>query len=86
VEEYIYVFISKKSGGETMKQEHLAPSETMQIHEMLNFKTICMTTSKMMEGVVFDQDLKALLEKDVQQSITAISSLQNLLKKSPKIR
>lgn len=40
----------------------------------------------MMEGVVFDQDLKALLEKDVQQSITAISNLQNLLKKAPKIR
>lgn len=69
-----------------MEQKYLAPNETMQVHEMLNFKTICMTTSKMMEGVVFDQDLKALLEKDVQQSITAISSLQNLLKKAPKIR
>lgn len=58
----------------------------MQVHEMLNFKTICMTTSKMMEGVVFDQDLKALLEKDVQQSITSINGLQNLLKKAPEIR
>ena len=69
-----------------MENQHLAPNETMQVHEMLNFKAICMTTSKMMEGVVFDQDLKALLEKDVQQSITAISNLQNLLKKAPKIR
>jgi similar to spore coat protein len=80
------ILLLEKVGGETMKQERLAPNETMQIHEMLNFKTICMTTSKMMEGVVFDQDLKALLEKDVQQSITAINSLQNLLKKAPKIR
>lgn len=69
-----------------MEDQYLAPNETMQVHEMLNFKTICMTTSKMMEGVVFDQDLKALLEKDVQQSITAISGLQNLLKKAPEIR
>ncbi|ERI90092.1 hypothetical protein HMPREF1982_04359 [Clostridiales bacterium oral taxon 876 str. F0540] len=69
-----------------MNQENLAPNETMQIHEMLNFKTICMTTSKMMEGVVFDQELKALLEKDVQQSITSIVELQNLLKKAPKLR
>lgn len=69
-----------------MEKQNLAPNETMQIHEMLNFKTICMTTSKMMEGVVFDQDLKALLEKDVQQSIMAVSSLQNLLKKAPEIR
>jgi similar to spore coat protein len=40
-----------------MEQQSLAPNETMQIHEMLNFKTVCMTTSKMMEGVVFDNIL-----------------------------
>lgn len=66
--------------------EHLAPSETMQIHEMLNLKTISMATSKMMEGVVFDQDLKALLEQDVQQSIYSIQELQKLLSKAPEIR
>lgn len=42
-----------------------------------------MTTSKMMEGVVFNQELKALLEKDVKQSIAAIDKLQNLLRKAP---
>lgn len=68
-----------------MEQQSLALHETMEIHEMLNLKTVCMTTSKMMEGVVFDQELKALLEKDVQQSITAINDLQRLLKKAPKI-
>ena len=66
-----------------MEHQKLAPNETMQIHEMLNFKTVCMTTSKMMEGVVFDQDLKALFEKDVKQSITAINALQNLLARAP---
>jgi similar to spore coat protein len=69
-----------------MEQNKLAPKETMQVHEMLNFKTVCMTKSKMMEGVVFDQDLKALLEKDVQQSIMAINNLQNLLAKAPIIK
>lgn len=69
-----------------MKQQNLAPNETIQVHEMLNLKTVCMTTAKMMEGVVFDQDLKALLEKDVQQSITSINDLQNLLAKAPIIR
>lgn len=69
-----------------MEQQKLAPNETMQVHEMLNFKTICMTTSKLMEGVVFDQDLKALLEKDVQQSIMVINELQNLLSKAPIIK
>ncbi|MCT8975048.1 spore coat protein [Clostridium sp. CX1] len=69
-----------------MENGNLAPNETMQVHEMLNLKTVCMTTSKMMEGVVFDQELKGLLEKDVQQSITAIKDLQNLLEKAPKLR
>lgn len=69
-----------------MGQEILAPQETMQVHEMLNFKTVAMTTSKLMEGVVFDQELKALLEKDVQQSIVDIKTLQNLYEKAPKLR
>ena len=69
-----------------MVQEKLAPMETMQIHEMLNLKTITMSSSKMMEGVVFDQDLKALLEQDVQQAIASIQNLQKLLEKAPKIR
>lgn len=58
-----------------METETLAPGETMQVHEMLNCKTIYMTISKIMEGVVFDQVLKALLEKDVHQSIVAINDL-----------
>lgn len=69
-----------------MEQHHISPAETMQIHEMLNLKTVCMATSKMMEGVVFDQDLKALLEKDVQMSIKSINGLQSLLKKAPELR
>lgn len=66
-----------------MEQQNLSLHEAMEVHELLNFKTVCMTKSKMVEGLVFDQDLKALLEKDVQQSITAINDLQNLLKKAP---
>ncbi len=69
-----------------MTNEKLAPNETMQIHEVLNLKTVCMALSKMMEGVVFDQDLKALLERDVKQSITSIQALQKLLEKAPLIR
>ena len=69
-----------------MEQECLAPNEMMQIHEMLNLKTIHMTSTKMMEGIVFDQDLKALLEQSVQQSIHAIEELQKLYARAPEIR
>jgi similar to spore coat protein len=68
-----------------MTEKYLALNETMQVHEILNLKTICMTTAKMMEGIVFDQELKGLLEKDVQKSIVAIEDLQKLLKKAPPI-
>lgn len=69
-----------------MDKQCLALHETMQVHEMLNFKTICMATSKMMQGVVFDQELKALMAKDVEQSIMSVAALQNLLSKAPTIK
>lgn len=65
-----------------MSLQSLTLHETMEIHELLNFKTACMTKSKMIQGVVFDQQLKDLLEKDVQQSISAVHSLQDLLTKT----
>ncbi|HEX9060995.1 MAG TPA: spore coat protein [Clostridia bacterium] len=65
-----------------MDQDNLALHETMEIHELLNFKTISMMTSKLIQGVVFDQDLKALLEKDVRESMQAVNVLQGLLGKT----
>ncbi|MGM0883878.1 MAG: spore coat protein [Bacillota bacterium] len=66
-----------------MTNHSLAPHESLEIHEMLNFKTVCLAKSKLMQGLVFDQDLKALMQKDVEQSIKAIADLQNLYKKAP---
>ncbi|MFY0780626.1 spore coat protein [Peribacillus simplex] len=59
-----------------MENEKLAFHETMETHEILNFKTICLMKSKLMQGICFDNDLKALMEKDVQQSIIAINELK----------
>jgi similar to spore coat protein len=56
--------------------------ETMQLHELLNAKTIGMIKAKLIQGVVFDQELRALLEKDVQHSYHSISTLTNLLTKA----
>lgn len=62
-----------------MKDNSLTLHETMEIHELLNFKTICMTTSKLIQGIVFDQELKALLDKDTRQSMQDVAALQGLL-------
>jgi similar to spore coat protein len=66
-----------------MLQQTLAPHETMELHEMLNFKTVSLAKSKFMQGLVFDQDLRALMEKDVQQSIKAIKELVSLYPQAP---
>lgn len=58
------------------RQTTLAFHETMDTHEILNFKTICLMKSKLMQGICFDNDLKALMEKDVHQSIKAIKELK----------
>lgn len=61
----------------------LAAHESVDIHELLNFKTLCLAKSKLMQGIVFDQDLKALMQKDVEQSTQAIAELQAIYKKAP---
>lgn len=66
-----------------MQTQALAPHESLEIHEMLNFKTICLAKSKMMQGLVFDQDLKDLMQKDVLQSLRAIQDLTTLYQRAP---
>ncbi|MGO4886369.1 spore coat protein [Anaerobacillus sp. MEB173] len=65
-----------------MGHESLGFHETMDTHEMLNFKTACLMKSKMIQGICFDNDLKALLEKDIKQSVKDLEELQTLYKKA----
>ncbi|GAB7386287.1 spore coat protein CotF [Bacillaceae bacterium] len=62
-----------------MGNKGLAVHETMELHEILTFKTVCMTKSKTLQGFVTDEDLKSLMQADVEQSTRAIHELQNLL-------
>ena len=65
-----------------MSPENLPLHETMELHELLNLKTICLTKSKLLQGLVFDQELKALLQKDVTLSKATVNTLQGLLSKN----
>jgi similar to spore coat protein len=65
-----------------LNEDRLALHETVDTHEILNFKTVCLIKSKMMQGLVFNQELRALMEKDVQQNIAAITELQEFYSKS----
>ncbi|RJE86257.1 spore gernimation protein GerQ [Paenibacillus sp. 1011MAR3C5] len=66
-----------------MNTQPLAPHESMELHEALNFKTLCLAKSKLMQGIVFDQELKDLLQKDVEQSTQAIADLQAIYARAP---
>lgn len=61
----------------------LAPHETMELHELINFKTICLAKSKLMQGLCFDKDLKAMLQKDVDLAIPALQDLMSLYQRAP---
>ena len=65
-----------------MEKQKLALHETLEAHEILNFKTVCLLRSKLMQGICFDNDLKALMEKDVQQSIKDINELVGYYKQN----
>jgi similar to spore coat protein len=65
-----------------MNHDALGFHETMDTHEMINFKTICLVRSKLMQGICFDNDLKKLMQKDVQQSVAAIEELKALYDKA----
>ncbi|MBS4174257.1 spore gernimation protein GerQ [Bacillus sp. FJAT-49736] len=66
-----------------MDIQKLAPHESLDLHEVINFKTLCLAKSKLMQGLVFDQDLRALMQKDVEQSIQALTELQSIYERAP---
>lgn len=70
--------INDTTRGQSEANNRLAYHETMDTHEMINFKTVCIMKSKLMQGLVFSKDLKALMEKDVQQSIQDLNELKEL--------
>lgn len=61
----------------------LAAHESLELHELVNFKTLCLAKSKLMQGIVFDQDLRALMQKDVEQSLGALAELRSVYTQAP---
>ncbi|MET3195672.1 MULTISPECIES: spore gernimation protein GerQ [Bacillaceae] len=66
-----------------MDNQKLADHESLDLHEVINFKTLCLAKSKLMQGLVFDDDLRALMQKDVEQSMQALGELQSIYQRAP---
>ncbi len=67
-----------------MNDAGLALHETLDLHEIISFKNVCVTKSAMMQNLISDQQLKSFLEQDVQKGQQQIKEIQELLSQSIK--
>ncbi|WP_433944767.1 hypothetical protein [Paenibacillus sp. SN-8-1] len=56
--------------------------ETLEVHEIAAFKTVCMTKSKTMQALVTDPELMQILQQDVQLSQQQLQELGGVLSKA----
>lgn len=56
--------------------------EMLEVHEMAEFKTVCMTKSKTMQALVTDPELMQILQQDVQLSQQQLQELGGVLSKA----
>jgi similar to spore coat protein len=56
--------------------------ETLEVHEMAAFKTVCMIKSKTMKALVTDPSLKDIMQQDVDISTRQLQELGAILSKA----
>lgn len=66
-----------------MDQQTITPNETMQLHELLNLKNLCLTKSITMSILISDDELKSILQNDISKSKQHIKDLSELMSHSP---
>lgn len=60
-------------------KKELALHEQLEVHEVLIFKTNCVTKGKLFVDLVQDAKLKEILEEDLELSVKAIKDLKKVL-------
>ena len=65
-----------------MNKQNITPHETIQLHELLTFKNLCLTKSVTMSPLVSDVELKAILQQDITLTQQHIEQLRCLMEQS----
>jgi similar to spore coat protein len=65
-------------GGKTMTK-YLGLHETLDLHELLTFKNLCLTKATTMSVLAQDPELKAILSEDAASGTQHIQQLQKFL-------
>ncbi|WP_438445012.1 hypothetical protein [Gorillibacterium sp. sgz5001074] len=56
--------------------------ETLEVHEIAAFKTVCLTKSKTMKALVTDPALKELMQLDVDLTTRQLQELGSILNRA----
>ncbi|MFB6802572.1 hypothetical protein [Peribacillus butanolivorans] len=59
--------------------KNLGLHETLEVHELLNFKSLCLSKVSTMNGLVQDTELKNIMLKDLSTGREHIQKLQEFL-------
>ncbi|WP_042353791.1 hypothetical protein [Bacillus rubiinfantis] len=59
--------------------KHLGLHETLDLHELLAFKNLCLTKSTTMSKLAQDEELQTILEADAAAGIQHIQQIQRFL-------
>lgn len=70
--------VKNLKGSESMVK-YLGLHETLELHELLTFKNLCLTKSTTMGPLVQDEELKTILSNDVSGGQQQIQQLQQFL-------
>jgi len=62
-----------------LTNQKLGVHETLELHELLTFKTLCATKSSTMGTLASDAQLKSMLQQDTRLSKQHINELQSIL-------
>ncbi|MFB9757214.1 hypothetical protein [Ectobacillus funiculus] len=60
-------------------REQLGVHELLELHELLVFKSLCVTKSSAMQKLVTDEQLKKMMQDDVDMSARHATDLKNHL-------
>jgi similar to spore coat protein len=59
--------------------KYLGLHETLDVHELLTFKNLCLTKAVTMSALVQDEELRAILTNDVTTGTEHIQQIQQFL-------
>ena len=65
-----------------MNKIGITPRERMDINEIVMFKSLCATKASVMKSLVQDEELKNMLQEDVNITKEILRDLKNLLESS----